>query len=628
MLSVDCNSVRAGSHLPRRAVAIAAAVAGITAAQPALAFRFSMENGVEGNFDSVLSYGMQVRARSRDCRFVGYDNGGCANYQLDADAGFLNSDDGNLNYNRGDVFSAAVRGVHDLYLRAPGGWSGFLRGSWFYDIKVTDTRRTDIPDGGRNTAVRDAEILDAYVQKNFDLAGRPSKLRVGKQVLTWGESILTFGGIGDINPLDFRKAFSAGVQLKELFRPTPMIDFSTSVTDDFSVETYYQFDFKPHVLPASGTFFSPFDFGTPGGRALVLGTPSLDVLLNGTGTAPTLPRGTLGDAGTINAATGLPFTEAELQNSLGGGAAGGTILYRGDDLKKRNGQYGLAGRYTFESSGDELGLYYIRYHEKTPALAWRTGGGTANFALGYSQYQMNFVPDRDLFGISYNTKLSDWSIGTELSYRPNQAVIIDQSVPLPGTPYACDAASLPDGTVCPGFIETKRWQFTINGLSILKPQSFGGLIGALGATEGLMIAEFTVSHLPSLDLTPQPGGAHGTNSSVTTVVPYLINYDFAKPTKTTSGFSLVTSVTYPNIFGTRASLSPEIGWNHGLSGTPATFFPGYGKGVGSATFALNFDFKTKPATTARLDYTHFYGGGQGNPMLDKDYFGLSFVTSF
>jgi hypothetical protein len=627
-----------GALRGRMALSMTLALCALGSSGHARAATFSLDNGIEGNFDSTLSFGMQVRARGADCRFLGYDNGGCAPYQLDADAGFLNSDDGNLNYGRGQIFSAAARGLFDLAARAPGGWSGLLRVSAFYDVASGHTDRTDIED--LTIGVRQIEVLDAYVAKNFDLGERPSRVRIGYQALTWGEAILTFGGINDINPLDLRKAFSAGVQMKELFRPTPMLYFSTSVTDRFGLEGYYQAGFQEHTLPASGTLFSPFDFASPGGQWLYVGTPSLDTFINGPTNTPNFPRGTLGDNGTTTVYGGQRFSGSQWANPATNPAIGdngavaplglGTALPRGSDFTKTSGQFGLAGRYNFEESGDELGLYYIRYNEKLPALAWTAGGPNATFALGYSTYNINYVPNRDLYGISYNTRAGDWSLGMELSYRPNQVVTIDQSVPVPGTgnPYACDGFGLPAGTVCPGYIETPRYQATINGLSILKPQSFGGLVGMLGASDGLMIAEFTVSTLPKLDLTPAGPGQMGSNTTVTTMVPYLNNYDFAAPTRTTTGFSLSASLTYPNAFGMRASLTPEIGWNQGLSGVPATFFPGYGKGVGSVTLALNVDFKLQRTTVLRIDYTNFYGGGQGNPLLDKDYIGLSLVTSF
>jgi hypothetical protein len=622
-------------------LAITAAVGTGAFAPQAHAFRFEVGSGIEGNFDSTLSLGMQMRAEDRNCNYLGYDNGGCANFKTDADTSILNGDDGNLNYNKGQLISQVIRGTHDLYLKAPNGWKALVRGAWFYDFAVDNTQRTDIPSKARDIAVRDAEILDAYVQKDFEIADQPSKIRAGKQVVTWGEAILTFGGINAINPLDLRKANSAGVQLKELYRPTPILDFSTSLTDNFGIETYYQWGFDEHILPAKGTFFSPFDMATPGAKGLFFGTPAL----TGGALPAAGPPGTLGDDGTIDATTGGKIS---LEDRLSGNYPGaqdflgglGSAVGRSSDKYKKGGQFGLAARYTFEDSGDQLGLYYIRYQEKTPAIGFVVDS-TANNPVGYSSYFVNYAKDRDLFGASYNFRLGDWSWGAELAYRPNDAVIIDQSVPqVAASKYSClpangtalsggpIAGGKPDGTVCPGFIETERYQATLSGLSILRPESFGGLVGALGASEGQMIAELAVSHLPNLDLSAAAPGENGGNESFTTHVPYAANFDGSAPTRTTAGLALSSSVTYPNAFGTRASLSPELNINHGLYGNAAGFFPGFSKNVGSFTTALNVDFKTDPGLTGRIDFTHFYGGGSSNPMLDKDFLGFSLTTSF
>lgn len=622
-------------------LAITTAVGTGTFAPQAHAFRFELDNGIEGNFDSTLSLGMQMRAEDRDCHYIAYDNGGCANFKADGDLGLINSDDGNLNYNKGQLISQALRGTHDLYLKAPGGWKALVRGAWFYDFAVDDTQRTDIPRSARNIAVRDAEILDAYVQKEFDIADQPAKIRAGKQVVTWGEALLTFGGINAINPLDLRKANSAGVQLKELYRPTPIFDFSTSLTDNFGIETYYQWGFDEHILPAKGTYFSTLDMASPGSTAVFSGTPALT-----SGTLPAAgPPGTMGDDGTIDATTGSTISLEDrlsgnfpgAQNILGGV---GSAIGRSSDKYKKGGQFGLAARYTFEDSGDQLGLYYIRYHEKTPAIGLIVDS-TANNPLGYRSYFANYAADRDLFGISYNFRVGDWSVGAELAYRPNDVVLIDQTVPqVAASKYSClpangtafsggpIAGGKADGTVCPGYLETERYQATISGLSILRPDSFGGLIGALGASDGMMIAELAVSHLPNLDLSAAAPGENGSNEAFGTHVPYPINYDAAAPTRTTAGVAISTTLTYPNAFGTRVSLVPELGINRGLYGSPAGVFPGFSKNVGSVTTALNVDFKTDPGLTARVDFTHFYGGGESNPMLDKDYLGLSLTTSF
>jgi len=56
------------------AVAIAAFGAGI--ASPAHAFKFDLDNGISGSFDSTLSFGVQRRMQSPNKNMIGNDNGG------------------------------------------------------------------------------------------------------------------------------------------------------------------------------------------------------------------------------------------------------------------------------------------------------------------------------------------------------------------------------------------------------------------------------------------------------------------------------------------------------------------------------------------------------------------------
>src|SRR5580693_2891779 len=91
----------------------------------AMAEQFDLGNGLSGSFDSSVSFGVGVRTSSPNCTFIGQDNGGCAgsgqvdiarrdpiNFNQSYDLTRLNQDNGNLNYKSGQVFSAAVRGVH------------------------------------------------------------------------------------------------------------------------------------------------------------------------------------------------------------------------------------------------------------------------------------------------------------------------------------------------------------------------------------------------------------------------------------------------------------------------------------------------------------------------------------
>ncbi len=61
---------------------------------PAAAFQFEFGE-VEGSLDSTLSYGMSWRVEDRDKDIIGLANGG--------NAYSVNGDDGNLNYDDGEV---------------------------------------------------------------------------------------------------------------------------------------------------------------------------------------------------------------------------------------------------------------------------------------------------------------------------------------------------------------------------------------------------------------------------------------------------------------------------------------------------------------------------------------------
>jgi hypothetical protein len=66
-----------------------------------------------------------------------------------------------------------------------------------------------------------------------------------------------------------------------------------------------------------------------------------------------------------------------------------------------------------------FGLYVMNYHDKSPVLS--TANTTSG--LGYS-----YLEDRKMVGLSANFPLGNWAIGTELSYRPKDAVSLNGSV--------------------------------------------------------------------------------------------------------------------------------------------------------------------------------------------------------
>src|SRR5690554_755321 len=66
----------------------------------------------------------------------------------------------------------------------------------------------------KSYAGKGAEILDAFVWGDFDVAGAPVNVRVGRQVLSWGESTFIQGGVGSINPVDASAFRRPGAEIR------------------------------------------------------------------------------------------------------------------------------------------------------------------------------------------------------------------------------------------------------------------------------------------------------------------------------------------------------------------------------------------------------------------------------
>ncbi|HEX9276362.1 MAG TPA: DUF1302 domain-containing protein [Casimicrobiaceae bacterium] len=586
----------------RRALVLGLAAAIIAPAAHAVSFETEW---VKGSFDSTISYGMQWRMQGRDCSIIGNDNGGCVpttgtlgervngpgmGFTSDPDFNYLQADDGNLNFDKHDIVSAALKGTHELSLQFPQEWRALVRGSWLYDFRADHTRRTPLADDAKDIAARDVRLLDAWVSKDLDIAGRPAKFRVGNQVISWGEDIFIYGGINIINAIDLRRAHVPGTQLKEIFRPAPMASFNIGATNNLSVEGFYQFRWNAFEFDPVGSYFSFADVVGRGQQHAFVPSSILGA-----------PPGTVGDVGTISNGAIIPAGQRFTLDDL---FAIGTVVPKLDTRTPPNtGQWGLALRYKPEQSKAEWGFFYLRYHDKIPMVSFINDPSiTANpFGLGYF---VDYGKDRDLYGVSVNTHLGDWAVGAEISYRPRDSVAIDPTVPLAG-PYA--AFSGP-GTY-PGFVDEKKWQAHVTAIYLLGPSGdLGWLLRGLRAAEGTLLAEVAVTHYPNLDLS----GAK----------PYLLtNYEL--PTKTSAGFVGELAVVYPHVLGSPVNFTPQIDVAYDFSGTSPNTIP-FIKGRTAVTPSFNFEYLNR--WRGQLAYTWYSGGGGNNLLKDRDF--LSFNVSY
>lgn len=547
--------------------------------------------GWQGRFDSTLSVGAIWSTQAPDSRLIGQLNGGKGNAAV--------SDDGRLNFKKGQVVSNIFKGLHELEL-SNGNNGLFLRGNYWYDFELKDGSRElyDIDDSGRERAAKTsgAQFLDAFVYHHYAFGDMSGSARVGKQVVSWGESTFIPNSINAINPVDVAALRRPGAELKEALIPANMVYLSHAFNEAVSLETFYQLGWSKTIIDNCGTFFA-----------------SSDLVAKGCDRAP-------------------------IAGASDWNPAGQVYLPRLKDRDARNsGQFGLAVKwYAEELNGSEFGAYFINYHNRTPNLSGvSTDGsmtpGPRGIATGAS-YFAEYVEDIRLYGLSFQTLIASTgtSIGGEISHRPNMPMQINASDLVsasmaPGNManplYLTGHAGVTPGTEIPGYVRKPFTQAQVTATHIF-PR-------VLGASRLLLIGEVAYSHIARLDDADGPNLRFGRDTLFGSG-PNTLGACAPEPgRKCTSdgfytdeswGYRLRGSLEYPNaLFG--ASLTPNLAFSHDVDGYGPTF------NEGSKAVSLGLDYSYKNTYSASLNYTDFYGG-RFSTLNDRDFLSLSFAISF
>lgn len=323
----------------RGAILVTLAAAAALAGAPARAVDFSNEAGTfTGSWDTTLTLGQAWRIQDSDCNLIGVANGGCGRSP--------NIDDGNLNYDTG-TYSRAVKVVSEVALNWQN-WGIFVRGSGLYDDAVENSpiARTPLSDDAEDLVGSYVRLLDAFAYWRFDLGTRPAELRVGNQVVSWGESTFIQGGINTVNHFDVSALRVPGSELKEGFLPQELVFTSFGLTDNASLEAFYLFDWDDTEPEPVGSFFSSNDFVPDGGSQVFLGF------------------GGFSDMGVDFRPLGGPF----ITNFQ--------AVQRGATIEPdEDGQFGAALRFYAPNflNGTEFGLFYVNYHSRLPLISGLTG---------------------------------------------------------------------------------------------------------------------------------------------------------------------------------------------------------------------------------------------------------------
>ncbi|PMY73363.1 MULTISPECIES: DUF1302 domain-containing protein [unclassified Pseudomonas] len=596
----------------RHALALAVTLVSGLAAQPSHAMLFGSEDGLSGSFDSTLSYGFATRLQSPDCHLLGGDSGGCntgtgndlgsyyalsrGNGYANADINFSNADDGNLNYNKHDVFSQVLKGTHELSLRFGDGWSALGRVVWAKDFKMDNVRTTALDGEAERDATERFDLLDLWVAKSFDIAEMPAKVKLGNQVISWGAEIFVPGGINQINALSLPKYHTPGTQLKEVFIPAPMASFNIGITETLSLEGYYQFKWNAYNLDPVGTYFSSADVAGEGRRPIYYSTSYIEGLRSGIcGGTPT------GHCGAPNI-SGLADEELV--------ALGLAVPYGGERKAKNSGQYGVALRWTAERINTEFGLFYQRYHDKVPFVGYTALSNPE--ALVVDDYFINYGEDKDLFGLSMSTMVGPVAVAGELSYRPRDSVGTDPTVPFGrGITGSYNPYSVFDTGVNKGFVEERKWQADLNAIyNFSASDPLGFIPSALGASDGFILAELVVVRYPGLDTSGK--------------VPYVLP-DYSLPDRTSWGYVTEVGINYPDLFGSGVVVTPQLDFSHDVNGTAPNAMP-LVEGRRSLTTSLLLNYRDR--WKGGLQWVRYWGGGDNNLMADRDFLSGSLSYSF
>lgn len=603
------------------AVSLASSLAG-----PAFGVSFNIGE-IEGQFDSSLSVGASWSTAKANKDLIGVNNGGKGLSQT--------SDDGHLNFKRGETFSKIFKGIHDLELKY-GDTGVFVRGKYWYDFELKDEHRLykDISDSNRKEGAKSSggQILDAFVYHNYSIADQPGSVRLGKQVVSWGESTFIQGGINSINPVDVSAFRRPGAEIKEGLIPVNMFYVSQSLTDNLSAEAFYQIEWDQTVVDNCGTFFSQPDVIADGC------TDNLRVL-NKRSSVP-LPGVIL----PILEGQGVDINEE------------GVLVRRGPDRDARDsGQWGASLKYMFEPLDTEFGAYFMNYHSRAPifsaqgaAQQFYTAGPIAALrpliVAGNSNYFVEYPEDIRLYGLSFSTTLptgTAWS--GEISYRPNAPVQLSTTdilfagvTPLPGFGNASVLQGTP-GQDLHGYRRKEITQFQTTFTHFLDQ--------VMGASRLTLVGEIGVTHVGGLESKSDarygrdpvfgpgelPNGfcnslntstASGGGQTINDVNSNCNNEGFT--TSTSWGYRARAIWEYPDVFA-GVNLKPNVAWSHDVKG----YSPGPGGNFeeGRKAVSLGLDAEYQNTYNASLAYTNFFGG-DFSTVDDRDFLALSVGVTF
>ncbi|MDI9245348.1 DUF1302 domain-containing protein [Marinobacter sp. CHS3-4] len=434
----------------------------------------------DGTLNTTISFGTSWRMQEPDPGL--YSAANAAEIGVEPGTGGK-SDGGNLNYAKGDRFSTVGKFLTELSLQKD--YMGALvRVKGWYDQALEDEgvrfgnqangyeQGEPLSDRGYDNLLKysGVQLMDAFVYNTWDINYMPLQVRLGRQVVNWGESLFIQGVNQGINPIDVPAFRRPGTELREVLLPSNMLYANFGFGGGASLEAYYQFEWQNSPVEGCGHYWAVTEAAI---------SPDVPGCVMNPGVGP----GSSAD----DLANGIYYPQGERNDT--------------DDM----GQFGVALRFPVDAIDAEVGLYGINWHAKFPVLLINTGSGfgsttditggsfngvpTKNFeAAGLTPGDVSWYYPEDIqtYGISVAANIASWSVGAELTHTVDLPVVLNG-----GDLVAGAAAGVgPMGQVftnagananVKGYDLFDKTQFQINGLNLWS--------NVLGAQTALLIAE-------------------------------------------------------------------------------------------------------------------------------------------
>jgi len=676
-------------------LAVGVISAGYSGIAGAVQWRF--DDGVRLTWNTTISAGAEWRAQSPSNELYSAANGVLVG-KPDGRAG-ATVDSSDLNYAKGDRFSTPFRIISDVEI-SKGDLGAVLRGKAWYDeaLEQSDvrygseanayngtrfgqqlygygpppTKAQPLPSPWPHETLTDkgfpglnkfsnVYLLDAYVYDTFKVGDTHLNVRLGNQVVNWGESLF-IQGINQINPIDLTATHYPATEVKEVLLPVWMA-YANWGFGAGSLEAFYQLEWKNTNIEGCGVYWAVAEaqVGVNPGRCLAVA--------NLGGNSPTAQS------------TGAYFLQTNAQDP------------------KNSGQGGLAFRFPVEKIDTEFGLYAMNIHARTPVVSALAGtlptqnivlpgpgpvaartiyntttklwtvpgvpqlttinpaaihaylaslaGVAVTPARGFYEYPENLK----LYGVSAATTLAGVSVAAELSYQPKQPAqlngpdIVDAMVGGRGPLAARAVAVTAQGATgyFQGYDTFHKTQFQFNGL-----KTYPNVLGASNLSLAGEAA-FQWNNVPNYNTpgSPRYGRAfvygrgpseqlaiQANNPSLAFDLCTAAAAPFKNPqpdgcrldgyiTDFAFGYRLRARLDYESVFGSGIRVSPSLNWLDDVKGV--SIDGQFNEGRQILGMGLSFNYAKR--YTLDLNYT-WIADTAYNPLMDRDYYAVNFSVTF